>query len=232
MKKRSLVQSFNCAIEGLIYALKTQRNMRIHFLIAIFILLLGIYLNFNGLEVLMLCAAATFVLLSEMANTAIELVIDLVHQEVNPLARMAKDVMAGAVLVSCINAVVVGYVLFSRRLTFSVKNGLARIRDFPWHLTFISLLLILALVVLVKAVFHKGRPLRGGMPSGHSAVAFSMWTIISLLTSNGVIMVLTFIMALLIARSRLMQEIHSIWEVVAGALLGMLATLLVFQLLG
>jgi len=231
MKEHNLVQSFNCAIEGFIYVLKTQRNMRIHFLSAVFILLLGIYFNFEGMEVLMLCTAITFVLLSEMINTAVEHMVDLISHTFHPLARIVKDITAGAVFVASVNAIIVAYLLFSKHLSFSLGMGLLKIRQSPRHITFISLILVLTMVVMLKAIFHKGTPLRGGMPSGHSAMAFSAWMIISLLTNNGIIIILAFIMASLIARNRLMRGIHSVWEVTAGGLLGSITTLFVFQLL-
>ena len=231
MEQYNLIQSFNCAIEGFIYVLKTQRNMRIHFLLAVLILLLGIYLNFTGLEIMILCVAIAFVLLSEMVNTALELTIDLVSDKFHPLARKIKDVSAGAVLIASLNALIVGYLLFSERLKFSVEYGILRIKQSPWHITFISLIIVLALVVTFKVFFHKGTPMRGGMPSGHSAAAFSMWTVIVLSTGNGLIMVLSLVMAILIARSRLSRSIHNVWEIVAGGALGILVTTLVFQLL-
>jgi diacylglycerol kinase (ATP) len=80
-----------------------------------------------------------------------------------------------------------------------------------------------------KSFSKKGTPLRGGMPSGHSAVAFSIWTIIILVTRNPLVGLLTLIVAVLVAQSRVRQEIHSGWEVVVGSLLGILATLLCFQ---
>lgn len=231
MEQQNLIQSFNCAIEGFIYVLKTQRNMRIHFLFAVFILLLGIYLDFSGWEILILCAAITFVLLSEMINTAIELAIDLISNKFHPLARMAKDVSAGAVFIASLNALIAGYLLFSKRLKFSLESGVLRVKQSPWHLTFISIIVVLALVVIIKVLTHKGTPMRGGMPSGHSAAAFSMWTVVALSTTNELIIILTFLMALLIARSRLTGSIHTIWEVIAGGALGTLITVLVFQLL-
>lgn len=231
MKEQNIIQSFNCAIEGFIYVVKTQRNMRIHFLIAVFILLLGIYVNFNGIELLILCGVITLVLLTEMLNTAMELIVDLVKERYHPLARIAKDISAGAVLIASINAITAGYLLFSSHLTFSIGTGLLRIKQSPWHITFISLILVLGIVVITKAIFHKGTPLRGGMPSGHSAIAFSMSTIISLLANNGLITVLSFVMAFLIARSRLKEEIHTIWEVIVGSVIGFLIALSVFQFL-
>lgn len=231
MEQHGLVQSFNCAIEGFIYVLKTQRNMRIHFLLAVFILLLGIYLNFNIWEILLLCAAITLVLVAEMVNTALESAINIASDKFHHLARIAKDISAGAVLIAALNALVAGYLLFSRHLRFSMEYGLLRIKQSPWHITFISIILVLALVVTLKVFFHKGTPMRGGMPSGHSAVAFSIWTVIAFSTSNGLVIILSFIMAVLIARSRLDRAIHTAWEIVIGGVLGALVTTLIFQLL-
>ncbi|MCK4519445.1 MAG: phosphatase PAP2 family protein, partial [Candidatus Omnitrophica bacterium] len=76
----------------------------------------------------------------------------------------------------------------------------------------------------------KGKPLRGGMPSGHVAVAFSIWTMIVLLTRENLVAVLALIMVILIAQSRVRVKIHTLWEVVVGGLLGVIATLLCFQI--
>jgi len=232
MRKRGIIRSFNYAIEGFIHVVKTQRNMRIHFLIAVFALLLGIYLNFNRFEMLLLCSAITFVFLSEMINTAIEYVVDLVLEDrYHALAQNIKDITAGAVLVASLNAIIVGYLLFSRNIPISFETGFMKLRQSSWHLTFIALISVLALVVIVKTIVHRGEPLRGGMPSGHTALVFAIWMIIALLANNGLIIILSFILVFLVARSRLLQAIHSLWEVVAGAIVGMLATLLIFQLL-
>lgn len=230
MLQRRFVESFNAAVEGFIYVLKTERNMRFHFLAAFFFILLGIYLNFTGFELLALTITITLVLASEMVNTAIELIVDMIKSEFHPIARVIKDVSAGAVLLTSINAIVVGYALFARRIPFGMDAGLTRIRHSTWHITFIAIIVVFALSILGKLVFHKGTPLRGGMPSGHAAVAFSMWTIIAFLTNNVVVMTLAFLMAFLIARHRVKDAVHTLWEVLAGAILGILVTTLIFQL--
>jgi diacylglycerol kinase (ATP) len=229
--QQNIFQRFNCAIEGFIYVMKTQRNMRIHFMIGVLIMLLAIYFSFSGIEILLLCGAITFVLITEMINTSIELTLDLLSDSHHPLTRIAKDVAAGAVFISSVNAIIVGYILFSRHLPFRLEASLTQIKESPWHITFIALILVVAIVVMAKVFLHKGTPLKGGMPSGHTAIAFSMWTIIAMITNNGLITILTLIMAVLIARSRLKQEIHNVWEVVAGGCVGTLVTLLVFQLI-
>ena len=232
MRESKLVESFNAAIEGFLYVVKTERNMRIHFLFAIFILLLGIYLNFKPQELMILAIAIALVLVAEMINTAVELIVDIiVKMEFHPIAKVIKDASAGAVLITVINAVIVGYLLFAGKVPFTLEEGITRLGTSPWHLTFISIIVVLAITILGKVTLRSGTPLHGGMPSGHSAIAFAMWTAIAFLTSNAIVMLLAFVMAFLIARHRIKDSIHTVWEVVAGAILGILSTSLIFQLL-
>ncbi len=232
-QRQNLLQSFNAAIEGFIYVVKTQRNMRLHFLIAILVLLLGIYLNLEKLEVILLLITICFVLLTEMLNTAIEMHTDLISDSYNPMIRIIKDIAAGCVLVASVNAFVVGYLLFfSRPWKIHIETGIDKIRSSPWHITLIILIVVLFLVILGKVLFHRGTPLRGGMPSGHAALAFSVWTIISFLTTNHTVVILAFVLAILVARSRLSGRIHTFWEVLAGGILGILVPVMIFQILG
>ncbi len=230
MEERKFVESFNAAVEGFIYVLKTERNMRIHFLTALFFILLGIYLNFTYLEITALSVTISLVLASEMVNTAIEHIVDMIKAEFHPIARIIKDIGAGAVLITSVNAVIVGYILFSKRLPFDMGLAMENVRKSPWHVTFIALILVFGMSIIGKLVFHKGTPLRGGMPSGHAAIAFSIWTIIMFLTRNPIVIVLSFMMAFLIARHRIKDSVHTFWEVLAGAILGVLLTTFVFQL--
>jgi len=204
--------------------------MRIHFLTALMFILLAVYLNFTSLELLVLCITIVLVLMAEMMNTAIELLVDIIKSEFHPLARIIKDVGAGAVLITSINAIIVGYLLFSKKIPFSMEEQIVKLRQSPWHLTFISLISVLGITIIGKILFHKGTPLRGGMPSGHAAIAFSIWTIVVFLTNNSIVIILTFLMAFLIARHRIKDAVHTIWEVLGGAILGILLTTLVFQL--
>jgi len=231
MKNKTFIDSLNAAVEGFIYVMKTQRNMRIHFLLGIFVLIMGIYLDLSKTDLLFVCVAISLVLICEMINTSMELTVDLVKDAFHPLARIIKDVSAGAVFISALNALVVGYIVFSRTLTFRIEDGIYRLKQSTWHITFIALIAVLFLVVLGKVISRKGTPFRGGMPSGHSAFAFSIWTIIAFLTQEGLITVLAFVMAALIARHRVIAKIHTAWEVFVGGLLGTLATAFVFQAL-
>lgn len=230
IKKQNFVESLNSSVEGFIYVVKTQRNMRLHFLIATLILILGIYLNVSKVELLLLFGAIILVLALEMLNTAAELAIDIVKDFFHPVVRVIKDVTAGAVFLAAVNAIAVGYVVFWNRFPFDIQTGVYRIRQSPWHVSLIIFIALLFLIVAGKVLFHKGTPFRGGMPSGHAAFAFSIWTIITLSVRNNLVVFLSFIMAFLIARHRIKDNIHTIWEVIAGAVLGIAATFLVFQI--
>ena len=230
MRERKFVDSFNAAVEGFIYVMRTERNMRVHFLAGILIILGGIYLNFSSAELMSLTLTITLVLFAEMVNTCVELLVDMVKSEFHPIARIIKDVSAGAVLVTAVNATIVGYLLFSKKLPFSVEDAVFRLRQSSWHLTFISLILVLTLTIMGKIIFQRGTPLRGGMPSGHAAIAFAMWTIVVFLSNNFVVIAMVFLMAFLIARHRVKDSIHTLWEVIAGAILGVLVTTIIFQI--
>lgn len=228
---KNLVESMNNAVEGFIYVLKTQRNMRIHFLLSLFVLILGVYLNLMFIEIVILCTIVALVLLTEMINTSIEFVIDLMKDTYHPVARMAKDISAGAVLVASVNAAVVGYLIFARHIPFHIEDIIQKLRQSPWNVTLLILVLVVSSTIMIKVLFHKGKPLRGGMPSGHAALAFAIWTIIIFYTSHTLIILLTFFMAFFIAKSRISLGIHSLWEVISGSLLGIFVTTLLLQLL-
>ena len=231
MRQQSLIESFNSAIEGFVYVFKSQRNMRLHFFFALCVLLLGLFLNFTYIELVVLSLTIAFVLFAEMFNTALEHTIDLVSEDFHPLARIVKDICAGAVLLSTLSAIIVGYILFANRVGVKIEGNILKIRESDWHVTFIVLLTILALVVISKILLHSGTPLRGGMPSGHSAVAFSIWTIMAFTYPNSLSIFLVFILAFLVSRSRVKGGVHSTLEAFMGALLGIAVTVLIFQVL-
>lgn len=231
---RPLVQSFNFAFDGVIHTLATQRNMRIHFLAAAFAMIASLLLGVTGIEFAMIIFAATFVIAAEMINTAIEAAVDIITTDFNPLAKVAKDVAAGAVLVAAFNAIAVGYIVFAPKLGDPSAELLIAVRDAPVHITFIALVLTLLGTITLKVVSGRsGTPLRGGWPSGHAALAFAAWmaiTFVSVGTSVGtLISALTFVLALLVCHTRVEAGVHSTGEVIAGAIVGSSITLLVFQ---
>ena len=221
-RDKRLVDSFNFAIEGLISALKNEKHMKVHILAAIIIVILAIVINASKVEILIISLSVSFVVITELVNTAVEAIVDLVSPERHPLAKLAKDVAAGAALVAAINALCVGYLLFYDKLLdiFDGANKLHVIAGRKGNISILILILVSILVIVLKTFFRKGTPLEGGMPSGHSAIAFAAFGILVFMTSDVRILVLGFFMAALVAQSRVKSGIHSIREVLAGGLLG------------
>jgi diacylglycerol kinase (ATP) len=232
----SVLQSFNYATEGVIHALRTQRNLWIHFTIAAAVLIAALAFGVSKLELMVLLLAITFVLVAELVNTAIEAAVDVASTAFDPMAKLAKDMAAGAVLIAALNAVAVGYLVFSGAVADRSSRFLDRLADVPEELTLISLTLTIIIVIAVKAITGRGTPLRGGLPSGHAAVAFAGWMAVTLVLDDSshhfLVSTLTFIMALLVAQTRVETGVHSASEVASGAALGALMTLALFQVFG
>jgi diacylglycerol kinase (ATP) len=231
----SLLESFNYAFEGVIHVLRTHRNMRIHFLIAAAVLVAGVIVGVRRFELIALLLAIAFVLIAEMINTSIEHTIDLATTSFDPMAKLAKDIAAGAVLIASVNAVAIGYLVFAHRIGDRSTRVLDRVRDVPITLTLIALVLTIIVVIATKAFTGRGTPLRGGLPSGHAALAFAGWMAATYAVGDSnhqfLISSLTLIMALLVAQTRVESGVHSALEVAYGGALGALVTLVVFQLL-
>ena len=231
----SIFESFNFAFEGVIHVLRTQRNLRIHFLIAAIVLGAAVAVGVNRFELIALLLAIAFVLIAEMVNTAIEHTIDVATTSFDPMAKLAKDIAAGAVLIAAITAIAVGYLVFAHRIGDRSTRVLDRVRDVPITLTLIALVLTIIVVIATKALTGRGTPLRGGLPSGHAALAFAGWMAATYAVADSghqfLISSLTLIMALLVAQTRVESGVHSALEVAYGGALGALVTLVVFQLL-
>ena len=155
--------------------LRTQRNMRIHFAIAAVVRSRRSRLGVDRVELIALLLAISFVLIAEMINTALEAAIDVATTSFDPLAKLAKDIAAGAVLIATVNAVAVGYLVFSEQIADRSSRLIDRLRDAPAELTLIALVLTIIVVIAIKAYTGRGTPLRGGLPSGHAAIAFGGW---------------------------------------------------------
>jgi diacylglycerol kinase (ATP) len=228
----SLLESFNYAFEGIIHVLRTQRNMRIHFAIAVLVLVAGLATGVSKLELIALLLAIAFVLIAEMINSALESVIDLSATSFDPQAKLAKEIAAGAVLIASVNAVAIGYLVFAGKAADKSARVLDRLRDAPAKLTLIALVITLLVVIATKAYTGRGTPLRGGLPSGHAALAFAGWMAATYVVGDNhrfLISFLTLIMAMLVAQTRVESGVHSALEVAYGGAIGALVTLVLFQ---
>ena len=235
-RQGSLRWSFTWAFEGIVYVLRTQRNMQLHVGAAFLAIVMGMVVDLPRIEMIAVIVAVSLVLIAEMFNTALEAAIDAVITDYHPLVKIAKDVSAGAVLVAAVNAVAVAYLIFYDDLTGAERDAVAGVRDAPSLLVVAALLLTIMAAIALKAASGRGTPLRGGWPSGHAAAAFAAWAAVTLIAGGlehaAVLSLLAFLMALLVAQSRVEAGIHSAAEVAAGAVLGTVVTVTVFRVFG
>ena len=188
----------------------------------------SLFFALTRLEVIAVLVAISFVLITEMLNTAIEHLVDLVTDQDDPRAKVAKDVAAGAVLIAAVNAVAVAYLVFYDKITSVPYTVLTKLRGSPIDVTVIALVIVILAAIAMKALTHRGTAFRGGLPSAHAAVAFAAWVAVTFVAANTgyalPISAIALFMALLVAQSRIQAGIHSLLEVAVGAALGIVIT--------
>src|ERR1700726_1795607 len=109
---KAFITGFGHAFNGLWYALRTQRNVRVHLLIGTLAIVLGVILRISAAEFALIFVAIAGVFTTEMFNTVLEICVDLASPDYHPLAKIAKDVAAGAVLLNAMLAIVIGLFVF------------------------------------------------------------------------------------------------------------------------
>ena len=171
-RPKNHLDSFRYAVEGIVHVFRTQKHMRFHFFTVVLVLLIALLLRLSRVEMAVLFIVMSGVLVAEMLNTAIESVVDMVTQAYHPLAKLAKDIAAGAVLIASITAAIVGGFLFFgsnkiAQLHVEIKND-----PLPVTVIITVVVLVLIIVMISKVLGQKGSILSGGIVSGHSAVSF------------------------------------------------------------
>lgn len=237
LKNDNFIEACNNAVNGIIYAATTQRNIRIQLVLAVIIMMLSLFYGLNTTEFLCLVFAVFMVIFAEMINTAIETVVDLFVDVYHPKAKIAKDVAAGAVVLSACNALVVGYFIFFNKenikaISDSIFNNMVKS---PTHLAFVAILLVIIAVIAVKASCsrkkQRGELIKEGfVPSGQTAIAFAALTAIWINSRDIITFSLALVLSVLIAGNRLYNNARTKAEVAFGACMGILIVILVYGL--
>ncbi len=115
-KNKNFFEALKNSMNGLIYSIKEQKNLKIQLFIALIVVILSIVLKINKIEIFFVCISICFVVFAEIVNTSIEKVVDLVTEEYNEKAKLAKDIAAGAVIISSLNAVIIGMIIFGDKI--------------------------------------------------------------------------------------------------------------------
>ena len=237
LKNDNFIEAWYNAINGIVYTATTQRNFRIQLILAVIVLALSLFYGLGTTEFLCLVFALFFVIFAEMVNTAIETVVDLFVDVYHPKAKIAKDVAAGAVVLSACNALIVGYFIFfnaenMKAISDSIFNNMVKS---PQHLAFVAIILVVIAVIAIKASCSKNKERgqlikEGFVPSGQSAVAFAALTAIWINSKDLVTFTLALVLSLLVVGNRVYNNARTKSEVVFGACMGVLIVMLVYGL--
>ncbi|MBI5440066.1 MAG: diacylglycerol kinase [Deltaproteobacteria bacterium] len=230
MKPDTWLESLNCAVDGILHAVRTQRHLRWHLLAGLAVLVLAPGFAVSSSEFALLALAAGAVLIAELFNTAVEAGVDLVSPEFHPLAKAAKDVAAGAVLVAAFVAAAVGWVVLWPRVSPPASGALQALDRLQPVGIVSTLLSVLVLVILGKVLVGRGRACHGGFPSGHAAVSFAIATLLALHTRDATVAALSGLLALMVSHSRLLLRVHTRVEVAVGGALGAAVSALLYWL--
>ena len=222
-KNIGVTEKFNVAFEGIFETIRTEKHMKFHCFCTIVIFILSLFLDIGKYEALAVIVSVSLIWVAELFNTAIESCVDMVTEKYHPLAKRAKDIAAGAVLITALNALFVGYIVFEKKIILNMRDIFSILKTSYQHTVLSIFILILITVICIKA-------LRGGFPSGHSALATSILTLITSLTDNPKIFFLTLILTILVIHSRIEGKIHTFFETMVGAFLGWAITYLILVL--
>lgn len=232
LKNHSFIDAWKNAFNGIIYATTTQSNIKRQLIIAVIVVIASLFFNLDRAEFLCFLFTIVLIIFAEMVNTAIETVVDLYVDVYHPKAKIAKDVAAGGVVITTINAIIVAYFLFFDKMADIGLTFLKNVTTNPVHLTFsimvIAIIAILAVIAYAKTNKHKGLNAKF-VPSGHAAIGFAANTLIWLLTDNIVILMLSLVTAILLAESRIAAKEHKLSEIIFSACF---STILVLVLYG
>ena len=230
-KNHNFADAWKNAFNGIIYATTTQGNIKKQLIIAVIVVIISLFFNLSKAEFLCFLFTIVLILFAEMVNTAIETVVDLYVDVYHPKAKIAKDVAAGGVVITTINAVIVAYFLFFDKISDIGLNFIENVTSSPTHLAFsvmiITIIAILALIAYAKTNKHKGLNAKF-VPSGHTTIAFAANTIIWLITNNVVILILSLVMAILIAESRAAAKEHKLSEIIFSGCFGTVLVLILY----
>lgn len=232
MSKRGLLESSRNAVDGLLHVLQQDWHMRLICLAGAIAMLISALLRVTRVEVLILLVAIALVVLAEVLNRAIEVIVDLVSPGYHPLARVAKDVGGAGVLVAAIMGVVIALGVFVNADALAVIQGLST-RPVPhfMHVGLVGAVTVVVAVILGKLWGGHGSLTRGGLVSAHSALAFFCFISIWFLTTDPLTRALAFVLAVLVAQSRVEAGIHSVREVLIGTVVALVVGTLLYGLL-
>lgn len=230
-KNKTFATAAKHALDGIIRAFKTERNLRIDYVIGLFVLIGSLFFDFTKTEFACLCLTIGFVIFAEMINSTVEYIVDLITDKYDDRAKAAKDIAAGGVLIASIVAVIVAYFLFADKLYNATTAVLNSILSSKLYILLVIVFGVVLLAVILKGFFGKGANYSQSHPSVRVALAFALTTFVYIVTKDIFVGAIAFILSIMIAQIRIENtKIRPIY-IILSALLGILVVLIIYQVI-
>ena len=231
-KNRTFFSATRNALNGIIHAFKTERNLRIDYIMGALVLFISLFFDFSKLELITLIITIGFVLFAEMINSVVEYIVNLITQEYNLNAKAAKDIAAGGVLMASVIAVIVAYLLFVDKIHVASTTLLTTMLSSKAHLLVTILFVVVLLIVILKGVFSdkKENNYVKAFPSARVAVSFALATYLFVMTKNLIVGGVAFVLSVMVSSIKRENDKTTLMQVVLSALLGILIVLAIYQL--
>ena len=219
------------AVNGIIYGTTTQSNVKKQLVIIAFLILISLFFNLTKVEFLCLIISVVLIIFAEMVNTAVETVVDLCTEVYHPKAKIAKDVAAGGVVITALNAVFVSYFLFFDKIGEMGNNIYKTIINSPTYLAFVVVALIIIVAVALKAAKIKDKKNNKQLIiSCQSMLASAAVVATWIVTENIIALSFAVILAVMICMNRVESKERTVTEVILGVMIGLLITILMYGL--
>ncbi len=231
-KNKTFFSATKNALNGIIHAFKTERNLRIDYLIGALVLIVSLFFDFTKIELICLVITVGFVIFAEMINSTVEYIVNLVKTEYDLNAKAAKDIAAGGVLIASIIAVIVAYILFVDKIKQASTELLAAVLSSKAHMLVTILFIVTILVVILKGVFSKDKDNNyvKAFPSARVAISFALSTYLFIITQNLIVGGVALALSFIVSSIKRENDKTTIIQIVLSALLGILLVVSVYQL--
>lgn len=230
VKNKTFYTALAHAIDGIIRAFKTERNLRIDYIIGLTVFICSLFFDFTKTEFACLCLTIGFVIFAEMINSAVEYIVDLVTDKYDDRAKAAKDIAAGCVLIASGVSVIVAYFLFEDKLYNATSHIITSILSSKLHILLTVIFAITLLVVILKGLFCKTDEYSKSHPSLRVALAFGITTYAYLITRSLFVGGVTFLLSLIIAQMKVQNSKVRPLYLLFSALLGILIVIVIYQI--
>ncbi len=229
-KNKTFASAIGHAIDGVIRAFKTERNLRIDYIIGMLVLIFSLFFDFTKTEFACICLTIGFVLFAEMINSTVEYIVDLITDKYDDRAKAAKDIAAGGVLISSCVAVVVAYFLFVDKITNATTSVISSIFNSKLHILFTIIFAVVILIIILKGIFGKNDEYAHSGPSLRIGLSFALTTYLYIITKSLLVSGIAFFLSLIITASRAKDKKNKVIYALISASIGILLVLIIYQI--